>query len=137
MRPNAAERYGTGSIAGVRGLFILPDEWATPEGCTFTPGGATNAAERWTLNTFTAQQWALMEAAGAAFLPVTGTRTGTVWTDGVTVNGCYWTSTYISSSNYLYAYVLQTLSSMGIQFEGPSYNQAYAVRPVQYYNVVE
>ena len=73
-RNDAYDKRGTGNINGLPGLIILPDSWTLPSGCSFTPGEAT---PDWTQNSYTLSQWALMEAAGAIFLPAAGWRNGT------------------------------------------------------------
>ena len=65
-RTDAASKYGYGSIGGVNGVILLPDSWTLPDGLSFTAG--TSA---WT-NSYTTEQWALMEAKGAVFLPASG-----------------------------------------------------------------
>ena len=74
-------------------IIILPDVWHTPTGVTFAPNTAdaryslTLTADGLTytqngdnspfeLNPYTPEQWHLMEAAGAVFLPAAGVRTG-------------------------------------------------------------
>ena len=66
-RPNANQKWATGNINGIGGLFILPDEFTLPAGLTFTPGKASSKV--WTRNSYTVEEWAQMEAAGAVFLP--------------------------------------------------------------------
>ncbi len=100
-RPNAARLFGMGSIDSISGIIILPDAWRTPTGVTFTPNtqsteynltltddGLTYTQNGdytpFDLNPYTLEQWHLMEAAGAVFLPSAGVRTGTE----VTVNEC-------------------------------------------------
>lgn len=65
-RSNAASKYGHGRINGVNGMILLPDDWTTPDGLSFTSGNSA-----WT-NSYTLEQWALMENAGAVFLPASG-----------------------------------------------------------------
>ena len=93
-RPNAARLFGMGSVDTINGVIILPDVWHTPAGVTFTPNTAdaryslTLTADGLTytqngdnspfdLNPYTLEQWHLMEAAGAVFLPAAGIRIGT------------------------------------------------------------
>jgi hypothetical protein len=70
-RSNAASKYGHGSINGVNGMILLPDSWTLPDGLSFTPGNSQFA------NSYTLEQWALMEAAGAVFLPASGSCNST------------------------------------------------------------
>ena len=65
-RSNAASKYGHGSINGVNGMILLPDSWTLPDGLSFTSGNSA-----WT-NSYTLEQWSLMENAGAVFLPASG-----------------------------------------------------------------
>lgn len=66
-RENAVGLKSTGNINGVNGAIFLPDEWILPEGASFTPNAADYAT-----NTYTEEQWEVMESAGAAFLPAAG-----------------------------------------------------------------
>lgn len=98
-RTNASAKRGTGNINGVGGLIILPDNWALPSGCSFTSGFTEYDEDNypdWTRNSYTLAQWALMEAAGAVFLPAAGWRFGPGYfhVDAVGVYGRYWSSTH-------------------------------------------
>ena len=101
-RANAATLFGFGSVNKVNGLIILPDNWVTPKDVTFTPSTELGLADmggyglyrnekedNFSHNTYTAEQWSVMEKAGAVFLPAAGIRLGTgVGTIGVW--GYYW-----------------------------------------------
>lgn len=90
-RAGASTKKAIGIIGGVHGLIILPDSWTLPSGCSFnsvfTPG-----LDDWTHNIYTIAQWAMMEAAGAVFMPAAGRRFGTS-VDDVGDYGYYWSST--------------------------------------------
>ena len=132
QRPNYQYRRATGTVNGIQGTFILPDSWSTPSGLTFNANSSNNS--------YTAEQWALMEQRGAVFLPCTGyTYNGQnyVWGDYNSSNSCYyWTSTYYSNNYYWRRDDLTggQLSGKGsgsnLQY-GNSYYQA-AVRLVRY-----
>lgn len=104
-RPNAATLFGLGSVNGVNGLVILPDNWTLPAGGTFTAsttqglvlaGNGTrynSNGNNFSDNTYTAEQWSKMESAGAVFLPAAGYRYDTN-VDGVGTYGLYWSATY-------------------------------------------
>ena len=68
LRRNESTLAGLGSINGVYGAFLLPDNFVIPEGLTFNSGldGTT------TTNNYSLEDWNKMEAAGAVFLPATG-----------------------------------------------------------------
>lgn len=112
-RENAATLFGFGNVAGVNGLIILPDNWTTPEGASFTASttlGLTDLGiyyhnannDNYTHNTYTtAEQWAVMESAGAVFLPAAAYRNGTT-VDYIYYGGFYWSSTPESANNAYY-----------------------------------
>ncbi|MBQ3673327.1 MAG: hypothetical protein II928_02500 [Paludibacteraceae bacterium] len=112
-RPNASTRFGFGTVNNVKGLIILPDVWTLPVGSTFSPSTAKglekqgsyyqNTAENnFSHNTYSDEEWAAMEEAGAVFLPAGGARGGSdVYSAGE--EGSYWSMTGNSGS---YAYAL-------------------------------
>ena len=111
-RTNASNLRAEGTVNGVHGLILLPDNWTLPEGLTFLPGYIGN--EEYTENVYSLAQWETMEDAGAVFLPHAGSRTGGYgnmwngsveatfvndetgfysWVDNVQIYGYYWSST--------------------------------------------
>lgn len=93
-RPNAPALCGMAQVAGVNGLIILPDLWVTPATVVFKSGvceesGKKSFAKHQSL---TAEQWELMEQAGAIFLPAAGYRYGSEVLFVGTI-GRYWSST--------------------------------------------
>ena len=82
-RQGHSEKRGKGTVNGVNGLILLPDNWTLPEGLTFVPGN-----DDW-LNTYDVEQWTLMEEAGAVFLPAAGIRLSK-FVGGVNYYGNYW-----------------------------------------------
>ena len=117
-RTNYANLFGLGKVNGVLGTIILPDNWLTPVGMTFTPSTGkglswegsyyhNSNADNYSHNTYTSSQWQLMESAGAVFLPAAGYRSGTsVLSTGS--NGYYWSSTQHGSDR---AYLLDFSTS--------------------------
>ena len=87
-RENAKNLFGMGTVNGVNGFILLPDDWEVPDGLTFTP--ATKKSMKWyedmgvysggsnhySDNTYTVVEWLQMQAAGAVFMPAGGYRTG-------------------------------------------------------------
>lgn len=103
IRTNAASLFGLGSVNGINGIIILPDSWVTPDGASFTPsttqglvdqgGNYYNSnGDNFSHNTYTAEQWSVMESAGAVFLPAAGHRDSMGASD-VGSDGYYWSST--------------------------------------------
>lgn len=111
-RTNAKKLFGMGSVNGVNGVILLPDNWAGEE---FTDtenyldyytdyhdhSTETNNSyycyyyngKNFSLHTYTAEQWDTMEKAGAVFLPAAGERYGGSGVRGVGQAGSYWSST--------------------------------------------
>ena len=84
-RANASNLIGVARInldAGgttyANGLILLPDTWTCPEDITFKSGFAsTNSVQAYAdYQTFTLAQWEKLEAAGAVFLPASGSSAG-------------------------------------------------------------
>ena len=95
-RPNASSLKGVAQVNGVNGLILLPDNWTCPAGVTFKSGfhgdGEWGVKYYAAYQTFTADQWSKLEAAGAVFLPAAGIRYGqNVYT--VQRIGNYWSAT--------------------------------------------
>ena len=93
-RTEASNLLGCAMVNGVTGLILLPDDWKCPSGVTFNPGFYSGDvaepdafAEQ---NNFTVDEWAVLEKAGAVFLPSAGSRYGTSVIEGT---GVYWTAT--------------------------------------------
>lgn len=86
FRTNAPKKRGLASVGGVNGLVILPDGWRRPSDIPFYAD-----AENYTTNAFTLDQWAVMEEAGAIFLPAAGNaRDGIL--SGQGTEGFYWST---------------------------------------------
>ena len=69
-RENANNLNALGRVNGQNGLVILPDGWVQPEG---VPDFVTvSQGIGYGLNSYTSEEWAIMAASGAAFLPCEG-----------------------------------------------------------------
>lgn len=86
-RPHARRLYAVAYVEGVYGLVLLPDGWKTPKGVYVKTGPKEEYA-----NSYNAEKWAKMEAAGAVFLPAEVKRVGTE-AAGSASQCHYWTST--------------------------------------------
>ena len=93
-RPNNSNLCGVAQVNGVNGLVFLPDNWTCPAGITFKSGFHSSWGVDYyaAYQTFTAEQWAKLEAAGAVFLPAAGYRTSSL-VRAVQYYGSYWSAT--------------------------------------------
>lgn len=86
-------------------ILLLPDNWNTPQGISFTPSSTIGLAAsedgssyygddggHYSDNTYTAEQWSVMEQSGAVFLPTAGYRSVTKVTHVNSVSS-YWATT--------------------------------------------
>ncbi len=112
----------------VHGIIIFPDDYVHPSGVSepYNFGINNTNAAAWSSNTYSTDDWAKMEAAGAVFLPASGTR------DGVNVSntnsiGRYWTSIYNNASVSYEFY----LNSGNAKTETNTRSYGYSVRLVR------
>jgi len=103
-RTNAASLWGGATVCGVAGYVFMPDGWS---GSGFTSGNSSGNST----NTYDADGWAEMEAAGAVFLPAAGYRIGTS-VNSVGNYGFYWSST-AGDSDYAFYLYFDSSSSVG------------------------
>ena len=131
-RKNASQLIGVGSVAGSHGLILLPDNWQSPEGITFKSGYSDKeyssvAFEEY--QSFTAAEWAMMQNAGAVFLPCAGFRLGTMLAY-MQLGGLYWTSSPHAAYGPQFAsYFLFMCDGAGIGYDNRTGGNA--VRPVK------
>ena len=113
-RANADSLFGFGSVNGTNGLILLPDGWTLPAGSTFVPAAENGFENKGTYyqctgdayasNSYTENQWAPMEAAGAVFLPAAGSRFSKNVSE-VDQKGYYWSATHAEEdgkAHYIY-----------------------------------
>ena len=112
-RPNADNLKGVAQVNGVNGLIFLPDTWVCPEGITFKSGFHSSYGVDYyaAYQTFTADQWSKLEAAGAVFLPASGIRYGSN-VFNVQICGYYWSATEDNSYNAYYLYFYSYAANM-------------------------
>ena len=99
-RKNAQYLWSQGTVNGVVGVIILPDNFQKPSDISWT-----YHANNWTTNTYTTEQWATLEPLGAVFLPASGYRNGAN-VNNVQEDGDYWSSScyYSNCAFILYFY---------------------------------
>ena len=78
-RQNHAYLQSEGTVNGVKGKILLPDAWILPDGVSFL-----GSAGDYEINSYSIEEWNIMENAGAVFLPQAG------WRDGTTYDTYYW-----------------------------------------------
>ena len=112
-RENAKNLFGMGTVNGVNGFILLPDDWEVPDGLNFTP--ATKKSMKWyedmgvysggsshySDNTYTESEWLGMEEAGAVFMPACGYRSGS-HVNLTSTYGYYWSSTQNAETHETY-----------------------------------
>lgn len=114
-RPNAAQLHCLASIDNINGLIILPDDWnnknimadkTIPTELKKTP---KFEKKQYSHNTFTKQQWGIMQSYGAIFLPALGYgkieknkkhyQKETITHEFENIKGYYWTSSSLKDEN--------------------------------------
>jgi len=99
----ANARYAKAYLFGTtHGVILFPDNYIHPTDVAAPTGINTTGNTSWDANTYTAEDWAKMEAAGAVFLPAAGMRFYSSLLDVGTI-GYYWSSSPDPSTVY-YAY---------------------------------
>ena len=89
--------FAKGTVNGVGGLILLPDDWNTSY-YALSSTNSTNAS--YSSNEITLSDWTTsLEAHGAVFLPATGYRNYSCYVDG-SEYGYYWTATDYYSNAY-------------------------------------
>lgn len=105
----ANARYAKAYLFGTtHGVILFPDNYIHPTDVAAPTGINTTGNTSWDANTYTAEDWAKMEAAGAVFLPAAGGRNASSVLS-VGSYGYYWSSSPNPSSVH-YAYSVYFLS---------------------------
>lgn len=120
---NNEKAFGHSIVNGVNGLVLLPDDW---DGTVKPDFNYDNPSAAFTNNTISADDWLIMETAGAVFLPVTGYRGrssgGGAYVSYTTEKGYYWTNNYHDDSNADEIIIDQ--SSFYVNYQGRTYGHA-------------
>ncbi len=122
-RDNAIYLYGVAQVNGMNGLILLPDNWTCPTGISFKSGFSSDyTIEAYgKYQTFTVQQWSVLESTGAVFLPASGSRSCTYVHD-LQNYGDYWSATKGGSDAALYIrfYSVEIENRNSLRFGGRS-----------------
>lgn len=97
-RATSEFRNGLGNVNGENGLIIVPDNWIQPSGVPVYTYSNYYPDAYHTGNTYTADQWTIMEQAGAIFLPCRGYSTDGSNIIDATIHGAYWSADQYSES---------------------------------------
>ena len=127
-RPNAHWLKGVAQVNGVNGLILLPDNWTYPADITVKTNFHSNDGVDYyaVYQTFTADQWLKLEAAGAVFLPAAGFRSSSL-VFLVQYSGLYWSATEYKSGSAQYFYFI----SSGANLDDDTRCNGYSVRLVK------
>ena len=119
-RPNASQLQGIATVNNNKAYILLPDNWEQPSSVSFTALAAS-----FSTNTYTADQWKIMENAGAVCLPAGGYRNGKK-VSGLDSFGRYWTS---SSDSYDKAQAYEAIFGEGsyMTMKVERFNKSYGL----------
>lgn len=131
-RDGASEKWAKATVAGTKGLILVPDEWNCPSNIISLTYGSSS---RYTSNSIDATTWQNLEALGAIFLPITGYLTPTWNIKNTTIIGYYWTSTLARYNSGSYAYRLSFANdaspSVSTEYDISYWKRGFAVRLVR------
>ena len=123
-------RYAFGTVNGIKGLIILPDNWSTS---IYALNNTNPTKVVYTDNSISSGDWSILENAGCAFLPAAGYRKGTSTT--TSGYGRYWfTDRYSTNSGYflsLYSNYSSSNSFISYSSTNGSRYMGFSVRLVQ------
>lgn len=125
-RTNADKLFGFGTVNGVYGMIILPDNFSKPSSILWTP--YVTGGKDWSANTYTLDQWATLQAIGAVFLPASGGRYGSI-VHNMQEYGFYWSATF--NSDHAFHLRFSATWEHKYLFYGLYRYTGYAVRLVQ------
>ncbi|MBR4497534.1 MAG: T9SS type A sorting domain-containing protein [Bacteroidales bacterium] len=139
-RSDAKKLWGMGTVCGICGLILLPDDWSTPSAIKFTSNSPASIYT-YAANVYSQEEWNVMQSFGAVFLPAAGEREGTVVDDsGIYVNfggygnfGGYWSSSWAFSNEAVHLY----FSGYGVYMSGNSLGNRGLGRSVRLVRDVE
>lgn len=105
----SGHHFAWGSVDGINGMILLPDNWNTDVFPLTYPNGSSYP--HYNNNTITALQWSDLERNGAVFLPSAGQRYTII--QDTNINGCYWSSSQKTKNNAAYMYFKSIGSGVG------------------------
>ena len=135
-RPYASSLHGIAQVNGVNGLVLLPDNWTCPAGVTFKSGfheGQQSSNSYADYQKIDVNEWSVLEAAGAVFLPAAGIRR---WDDAPNHQAQYgrcWTASENGTTSACYLYFLSNKAYMNstVRSNAQSVRLAQDLHPIQ------
>ena len=141
-RSNAENLFGLGTVNGVPGAIILPDGWQAPSGVTFIASAENglswqgscyyqSGSNHYNDNAFVSGPsgtWDAMATSGAVFLPASGTRFTTAYSNNKSF-GLYWSSSTTFYDTHAY-YLDFNTSQVYLQHSYDERSWGFAVRLV-------
>lgn len=127
-RPNTC--FAKAKVNNVAGVILLPDGWNE---AIYTLNDANLVNAPYMTNVISLENWSILEAHGAVFLPVTGYRWGS-WNydDSPGPTGQYWTASYITSTQVYNLYFTNASLHGSSAYSNRRYGRAVRlVRDVQ------
>lgn len=114
-------RFAKATVAGMRGLLLLPDGWSET---TYTLDAVNNAEGGYASNTISSLDFTdVLESNGVVFLPSAGLREGNN-VNYVNGFGRYWSSSYVEKARSLFFH------ENDVRPEGADYHSGFSVRLV-------
>lgn len=131
LNRNSEQLYSIGTVNGVYGLILLPDEWKDQPSVNFTP-----QADDWDINNYSQEEWELMQSNGSVFLPVAGYRIGTefeFYSDDSFryYHGEYWCAELVNNRPYTFHFTKKSKYSNKIAFGVSDFHRGESVRLVR------
>ena len=90
----SGKRYAKGTVNGICGLMILPDNWNVS---TYTLNNYNDPNASFTVNDISLANWNVLETAGVVFLPAGGFRNG-ISVENYGSIGYYWSTTFYNGT---------------------------------------
>lgn len=117
----SGSRFAKATVAGMRGLLLLPDNWSE---ATFTLNAVNDATSGYSSNTVSSTDFTdVLEHNGVVFLPSAGLREGNN-VNYVNGFGRYWSSSYVEKARSLFFH------ESDVRPEGADYHSGFSVRLV-------
>ena len=120
-------RYCAAKVNDKNGAILFPDIYIHPTSI-IVPTNINSNPTNYNANIYTLEQWRIMEAAGAVFLPAAGYRNGLSFS-GVTSFTAYWTSTFVGGTAARAMYCLNAAQAANSANQPPRH-YGYSVRLV-------